>query len=201
MAFVLLWNCSTKFRWKTIHSRGFATFQLINAIIIEVIFLQQILVSQRMPSSFLYSISEFLCSRSCSHHWLARLYIFKKVNWSILLWSVMFFCWIWNEDTRSTLKRLPFLMCFIKCMGHIFLSLKDKNPFCTFTQLQIWSGPLDNIQWSLLPLPIAFQFFFLFQTLSVCIWNLIKLFQDVLLCQILLKQLFCDLLYRDFYKK
>lgn len=165
----LLWNCSTKFSWKTIHSRGFATFQLINAIIIEAIFLQQILVSQIMSSLFLYPISEFLLSRSCSYHWLPRLYIFKKVNWSIFLWSIMLFYLIWNQETKYTLKRLPFLMCF--------LSLKDKNPFSVFTQLWILSGPLDNIN-SVIPLPLSIAELFLI-FLSVLFYYYFKHYQSM----------------------
>jgi len=106
---VLFWICSSTFSWKTIHSRGFATLQLINAIIIEVIFLQQILVFQECPH---HSYIQYLNSsvQEAAHTTDLLDYTFggkcELVHLSLILNAFL----LSNQNAKSTLKRIS---CFI----------------------------------------------------------------------------------------
>lgn len=142
-----------------------------------------------MSSSFLYPISKFLCSRSCSYHWLVRLYILeKKVNWSIFLWSVTHFfsqTKLPNPLWREFLALCIYFFLFLNTVVMYFCSVEDKNPFYLFTQLRIISGPLYNISSMVLPALIYSQvFLFFFKSIS----------NTTSLCFNAFKWLFCDLL-------
>lgn len=122
MAFVsgvLFWNCSSKFSWKTIHSRGFATLQQINAIIIEAIFLQQILVFQECPH---HSYIQYLNSsvQEAAHSTDFLDYTIGKKGELVNLSLIRNVFLLSNQDVKSTLKSISCFMYKALCIISFF---------------------------------------------------------------------------------